>query len=311
MKKQFFNVDDDGFYGVLHPHQTSTGCVAIMITGESVEDHTAKTWVKWLQRQGMAVLSMAHSQKNGGHLNFPLETFGHALALLKDRGFTKFAVIGGATTAMLALTAASYYPDFTLTVAFSPTDFVLEGYYRDEENNLKERPGDGESSIQLNGEPLPYLPYAYRHPEYWQKLEWEARETGNKMASRMLMDQSEQLHPLTEAEMIKIENISGKMVLIGAEDDCMWDTCKYIRRMSARNLERNGNGECLTFLYEHGTHYLYPNSLVKMLFPVGDTYILGKVFKEAREHADACLESRIDLNEKLKKIFSEWTAKTG
>ena len=34
-----------------------------------------------------------------------------------------------------------------------------------------------------------------------------------------------------EEEKIKVEKIHGKIVFVGAEDDVLWDTCKYIRRM--------------------------------------------------------------------------------
>ena len=47
-----------------------------------------------------------------------------------------------------------------------------------------------------------------------------------------------QAHPITEDEMIKIEKIHGTLLLIGAEDDVLWDTAKYIRRMELRMKER-------------------------------------------------------------------------
>lgn len=34
--------------------------------------------------------------------------------------------------------------------------------------------------------------------------------------------------------MIKVENICGKLCLIGADDDTLWNTGKYIRRMDER-----------------------------------------------------------------------------
>ena len=54
--------------------------------------------------------------------------------------------------------------------------------------------------------------------------------------SRKLFDDSEAVHAITE-EMIKIEKIYGTLLLIGAEDDVLWDTAKYIRRMEQRMKE--------------------------------------------------------------------------
>ena len=48
----------------------------------------------------------------------------------------------------------------------------------------------------------------------------------------------ETAHPITEEEIIKIEKIHGTLLLIGAEDDVLWDTAKYIRRMELRMKER-------------------------------------------------------------------------
>lgn len=38
--------------------------------------------------------------------------------------------------------------------------------------------------------------------------------------------------------MIKIENIKGKLILIGADDDGLWEVGKYVRRMDQRLKER-------------------------------------------------------------------------
>ncbi len=44
---------------------------------------------------------------------------------MKAQGCEKFGVVGASTTGMLALLAASYYPELSLTVAISPSDFVM------------------------------------------------------------------------------------------------------------------------------------------------------------------------------------------
>jgi dienelactone hydrolase len=74
---------------------------------------------------------MAPSKKDYGHHSYPLERFEKAIAFLKEEGYRKIGIVGASTTGMLALIAASYYPDITMTLAFSPSDFVMEGFYRD------------------------------------------------------------------------------------------------------------------------------------------------------------------------------------
>ena len=68
------------------------------------------------------------------------------------------------------------------------------------------------------------------------------------MNSRKIFDDSEAAHPLQEEEIIPVERIRGKLLLVGAEDDTLWDAAKYIRRMEKRlcgkapQLRRGGGG---------------------------------------------------------------------
>lgn len=106
------------------------------------------------------MLAMAPAKKDYGHHNYPLERFEKAIEYLKIQKYKKIGIGGASTTGMLALVAASYFPDITLTIAICPSDFVMEGFYRDGLDGTWERPGDSESSVSYKGKPLPYLPYA-------------------------------------------------------------------------------------------------------------------------------------------------------
>jgi pimeloyl-ACP methyl ester carboxylesterase len=274
--------------------------------GDSAEDRMAKTGAKWLNEQGIHVMAMSPDKKDYGHPNYPLERFGKAITFMKAQGCEKFGVVGASTTGMMALLAASYYPELSLTVAISPSDFVMEGFYRDGKDGMTERPGDNESSVSWQGKPLPYLPYAYRHPEYWQKIQEESKAGGDKVASRKMFDESEKRHPIQENERIKVENIHGKIIFIGAEDDVLWDTCKYIRRMEKRLGSLPHNSTFESWLYEHGTHFAFPQSMLKMMLPVGSGLLVSFMFKAGKEHPKECRETRIDIDRKLKKALAEW-----
>lgn len=251
-------------------------------------------------------MAMSPDKKDYGHHNYPLERFGKAITFMRAQGCEKFGVIGASTTGMMALLAASYYPEMTLTIAISPPDFVMEGFYRDGKDGATERPGDNESSVSWQGQPLPYLPYAYRHPEYWQKIREESKAGGDKVASRKMFDESEKRHPIREDERIKVENIHGKIIFIGAEDDVLWDTCKYIRRMEERLAALPHNCVYESWLYEHGTHFTFPESMLKMMLPVGSGLLVSFMFKAGKEHKRECRETRIDIDRRLKKALAEW-----
>lgn len=120
----------------------------------------------------------------------------------------------------------------------TPSDFVWQGFMQGKKDGCKEWPIEGESLFSYKGKPLPYMPFCYQHPDYWRIISEESKRTGNMIASRKLFDDSEAAHPITEEEFIKVENIRGKLFLVGAEDDALWDTAKYIRRME-NALRRN------------------------------------------------------------------------
>lgn len=306
MNRVYFDVEKDGFCGAYFKNEKASNRAMILMLGDDIDDRMAISGVKWISSKGCNVMTMAPEKKDYGHHSYPLERFEKAIAYLKEQGNQKIGIAGASTTGMLALVAASYFSDISLTVAISPSDFVMEGFYRDGLDGVRERPGDYESSLSYRGEQLPFLPYAYRHPIYWQMIQKESKEGGDVVASRKLFDESERQHPLQEEEKIKVENIKGKVVFVGAEDDVLWDTCKYIRRMMARleSLPHECSYEAL--LYEHGTHFAFPQSMLTTMLPIASGLLVSFAFKAGRKYPKECKQTRMDIDRKLSKIVMEW-----
>ena len=306
MEKVYFRPERDGFYGVYYPNPEARKKAMIIMLGDSSDDRMAISGAKWMQRKGCNVMAMSPDKQDYGHHNYPLERFEKAIAYLKSQGNEKIGIAGASTTGMMALVAASWFPDITLTIAISPPDFVMEGFYQDGKDGAHERPGDNESSISYCGEPLSYLPYAYRHPEYWQKIKEESKARGDMIASRNMFDESERRHPIQEAERIKVENIKGKIIFVGAEDDVLWDTCKYIRRMERRLTEKPHECEYESLLYEHGTHFAFPQSMLDIMMPVIGNLFVGLAFKAGRKYPKECKQTRLDIDKRLSKAILQW-----
>lgn len=301
-----FEPGKDGFYGAWYPAKEPADRAVIAMLGDSSDDYMAKCGARWLNEQSLHVLAMSPDKKDYGHHSYPLERFGKAIDFLNSRNCRKIGIMGASTTGMMALLAASCYPEITLTVAVSPSDFVMEAFYQDGKDGAHERPGDNESSVTWQGRPLPYLPYAYRHPEYWQQIQADSKASGDMIASRPMFDESERRHPLREEEKIKVERIRGKLIFIGAEDDVLWDTCRYIRRMQQRLSEIPHECESEAWLYEHGTHFAFPESLLKMMLPVGSSLLVSLMFKAGRTHRRECRDTRIDIDRRLKAALKAW-----
>ena len=306
MKRIHFDIETDGFYGAYWRCKDENDEAIILMIGDDPEDHMAKSGVKWLIERGVNVLTMSPAKKDYGHHNYPLERIEAAITWLKNQNINKIGIVGASTTGTLALTAASFFNEITLTIAMTPSDFIWQGFMQGKKDGCKEWPIEGESLFSYRGEALPYMPFAYKHPDYWKLIKSESKRTGDMINSWKLFDDSEKAHPLKEEEMIKVENIKGDLVLIGASDDVLWDTVRYIRRMEERL--KNTNHECnvIVATYEHGTHFIFPESMLKKMIPVFSGIFVKLAFKEARKYPDECKKTRIDIDKKVRKAIEKW-----
>ena len=156
------------------------------------------------------------------------------------------------------------------------------------------------------GVPLPYMPFCYQHPRYWQIIAEETKRTGDMIVSRKLFDDSEAAHPITEEETIKVENICGRLLLVCAEDDVLWDAAKYVRRMERRLAEKPHGCQVEVVVYRHGTHFVLPEGMLKTMLPVGSGLLVKWAFKEARRYPRECRETRLDIDRRMTRIITEW-----
>lgn len=305
MKKLHFDLEQEGFYGAYWENQQPSKAALIVMIGDDPEDYMARKCVSWAQKQGLNALSMSPAKKDYGHHNYPLERIKAAINWLLAHGNDKIAIVGASTTGMLALVAASYFPEITLTIALTPSDFIWQGFMQGKKDGCKEWPIEGESTVSWRGKPLPYMTFAYQHPDYWHEIQTETKGSGDFLRSRKLFDDSEAAHPLTEDAMIKVENIHGRLLMIGAEDDGLWDTARYIRRMEKRLSSRPYNCEYRALVYAHGTHFVFPESLLRSMLPCSK-FMLRFFFKAAKEYPNECQQTRISIEHEITNAFREW-----
>lgn len=307
MKGIHFDIETDGFYGAYWRCKDVSDNAIILMIGDDPEDYLARSGVKWLIQRGVNVLTMSPAKKDYGHHNYPLERIEAAISWLKNNKINKIGIVGASTTGTLALTAASFFNDITLTIAMTPSDFIWQGFMQGKKDGCKEWPIEGESLFSYKGNPLPYMPFAYKHPDYWKLIKSESKRTGDMINSWKLFDDSEKVHPLTEEEMIKVENIKGSLLLIGASDDVLWDTVRYIRRMEERLQNKKHECHVTIATYKHGTHFIFPESMLKKIMPVFSGTFVKIAFQAARKYPDECKKARIDIDKKVRKAIEEWT----
>lgn len=309
MKKITFSNSNDGFYGTYYINPNGADNAVIGLFGDDPNDYMAKCGAKWLHKNGVNVMCMSPDVKNYSHVNYPLERIGTAIKWLKNNGNKKIGIMGMSTAGMDSIAAASYYPDITLTIGLTPSDFIWQGFEQGEKDGCKEWPIPNASTLSWEDKPIAYMPFVYQHPEYYRIIEEETKGSGDVTRSTKLFIDSEKAREHTEEEMIKVENIKGKLILIGAEDDSFWETGKYIRRMDKRLQEHPHSCDYEAIVYEHGTHFVLPESLLRTALPVGLKFVLKFVFRAAKEYPNECEATRKDIDKRLSAALKEWIAK--
>lgn len=308
MKKQFFSNEKDGFYGTYYENPKGANCAMIGLFGDDPNDFMAKCGAKWLHKNGVNVMCMSPDVKNYGHVNFPLERIENAIKWLKSHGNKKIGIMGMSTAGMDSLVAASYFPDITLTFGLTPSDFVWQGFEQGEKGGCKEWPIPDASTLSWQGKPLAYMPFVYAHPEYYHKIEEETKGSGDITRSTHLFIDSEKAREHTEEEMIKVENIKGKLIMVGADDDSFWEAGKYIRRMDKRLKERPHECDYEALTYEHGTHFVLPETMLRKALPVGLKFVMKFIFKAAKDYPKECEQTRKDIDRRLSAALKQWVA---
>ena len=308
MKKQFFSNEKDGFYGTYYENPKDANCAMIGLFGDDPNDFMAKCGAKWLHKNDVNVMCMSPDVKNYGHVNFPLERIETAIKWLKSHGNKKIGIMGMSTAGMASLVAASYFPDITLTFGLTPSDFVWQGFEQGEKDGCKEWPIPDASTLSWQGKPLAYMPFVYAHPEYYHKIEEETKGSGDITRSTHLFIDSEKAREHTEEEMIKVENIKGKLIMVGADDDSFWEAGKYVRRMDKRLKERPHECDYEALTYEHGTHFVLPETMLRKALPVGLKFVMKFIFKAAKVYPKECEQTRKDIDRRLSAALKQWVA---
>lgn len=308
MKKQFFSNEKDGFYGTYYENPKGANCAMIGLFGDDPNDFMAKCGAKWLHKNGVNVMCMSPDMKNYSHVNFPLERIETAIKWLKSHGNKKIGIMGMSTAGMDSLVAASYFPDITLTFGLTPSDFVWQGFEQGEKDGCKEWPIPDASTLSWQGKPLAYMPFVYAHPEYYHKIEEETKGSGDITRSTHLFIDSEKAREHTEEEMIKVENIKGNLIMVGADDDSFWEAGKYVRRMDKRLKERPHECDYEALTYEHGTHFVLPETMLRKALPVGLKFVMKFIFKAAKDYPKECEQTRKDIDRRLSAALKQWVA---
>lgn len=64
--------------------------------------------------------------------------------------------------------------------------------------------------------------------------------------------------------------------------------------------------EIETMVYAHGTHFAFPEGMLKTMMPVGSGLFVQLAFQAAKKYPKECRQTRIDIEKRMCRILAEW-----
>lgn len=295
--------DKDGFAGWYYPVESD--CCVIMLIGSRGNDLANRALANWFNKNGCCALGIGKWQKpdepDGLH-EWPLDYFGKAIHWLKKQGIEKLGLYGISMGGNMALAVASLYPEFSLTIACEAIDMIVEGFIEGKKEGMSEW-CTGSSSYTYQGKSLPYLSYRLSEHEYDYLIKKSTREAHDLSAIDLY--QYTERYGIPEQCFIPIEKITGRLLIIAAHDDVMWESAKYAQRMKKRLESHAHASRSDVIIYPYGTHLLIPYSAGKVgSFDLGT--VVSCLFKSGRKNKKACRDSRQKLERMLSKELAIW-----
>ncbi len=279
------------------PNEPKTKRPAVIVLGgseggnESVNDAT-----KRIASQGIAAMSLPYYSPKSWPtmkqevpelpLNFvdiDIKRINDARNYLRTRSDVdgeRIAIYGVSKGAEYVLLAATNFAWVKSVVAVVPTDVVWEGWGEGITPNTR-------SSFALNGKPFAFTPYQ----DFGQ--EFMGFQTGDEVRIRRPQDKGRAANPArAAAARIPIERYQGALMVIGGQEDQVWNSGMMSHNLAERRVEAvksaKTKGETLSLIYTDAGHYLTGNGYSPTTqYNAGPNKSGGTPEGNARAQADA------------------------
>jgi dienelactone hydrolase len=243
----------------------------IVLTGSDGMFTAARKIAKQFADNGISSIAVAYfntSETSKDLVEIPVEIIEHSADWLRGRGFKKVAVYGISKGAEYALLAASYISQLNAVIAVSPSCCVFEGLTKNKRPAAK-------SSWSWKGIPIPYISFGGYIPHFLGILR-KNKEIRFVDEYNSLLDTE-----MNESNTIKVENISGPILLLSAHEDVMWPSERMGNLIVNRLRDKR-----VKFQYRHEV-YPYASHL---LCPISTPW--SRIFKMERSYRKECNTAR-------------------
>jgi len=262
-----FRMKTDGFHGELfRPQQDEyPGKALICFGGSDGNFELVRKLAAIFQGHGLTTLALAYVMEEDLPTRFyqvPIDLLEAAAKRLHEMGYEKVGLWGISKGAELALIAASLLSGLVnAVVAVAPMSTVCQGFAKGK--GITIMPG---STWSFHGEEVPYSSFGLEKFPLGQVLRksLKAREVTMFDLYLPLVEK-----PAPEAE-IKVENITGPILLISSKMDTMWPSEPAADRIMERLREHDFPYPYQHLSYEYGSHLFVPLELKWAKFFRGD-----------------------------------------
>lgn len=262
-----YRVETDGFFGELFPpaEDKYPGKALICFSGSDGSIQLTRLLAGVFQAQGLTTLALAYVLEEGLPQQFagvPIDFLEAAARRLHGMGYEKVGLWGISKGAELALTAGSLLPGLVnAVVAVAPMSIVCQGFAKNKGIVILPK-----SSWSFHGEDLPYTPFRQQKFPTGQVLRKSLR-----LGEVTMYDLYEPLmrQPNPDA-VIRVENITGPILLISSQMDTMWPSELAARQIMERLQAHHFPYAYRHLNYAHGSHLFIPMKLRSSKFFRGD-----------------------------------------
>ena len=136
------------------------------------------------------------------------------------------------------------------------------------------------------------------------RLCFKAEQLSSLMTARSLTNDDE----AALAETVKLFTMVAASEWKRHHDDVLWDAARYIHRMEKRLAEKPHECEVETAVYAHGTHFVFPEGMLKIMLPVGAGLFVRLAFQAAKQFPEACRQTRQDIDRRVSAAIHTWTS---
>ena len=287
-----FTVNEHGFCGSFYEGKSFKNKVVIFAGGHNMSHNDTISAGMYLPAAGFSVMFLTICQAAGTPdemCRVPVEYVSNAVEWLKahyNNDSLKIGIVGCMEGGTYALLAASLTDEFSLVVACSPYDYVMESVSPKYVRNKA-------STFTYQGNDIPYSPWFILEEGILRLKIKSLKDSryGEGRFCRYIYDRNTTI----DKSRILVENINADVLLVAPEDDDMWFSKRAVLNMESQLKSAGCRHRVRASVYENASHVLGCSIDYKSRWGRYAKKTLPYIKQHKKEALEAAKESRMEI----------------